>query len=178
MQAQTIPYGYCHCGCGQKTKLATKTSLAQRGLVKGEPQYFLNGHHTKLPRGVAWDRFLTKVKRQGDGCWLWTASLNVNGYAQFWNGKRMYPAHRFAYERLVGSVPDGLQLDHLCRVRHCVNPDHLEPVTNRENVLRGKTGRLKTHCAKGHPWIPENLYVAPGSGRKFCRMCVRQRAAA
>ncbi|MEU7240240.1 HNH endonuclease signature motif containing protein [Streptomyces sparsogenes] len=82
-------------------------------------------------------------------------------------------AHRFAYETLVGPIPEHLQLDHLCRVRHCVNPDHLEPVSSRENTRRGRSqaginGR-KTHCQKGHPFDSANTYVWKGS--RACRTC-------
>jgi len=84
------------------------------------------------------------------GCWLWTASTNKNGYGQFRFGSQvdgtrtMVLAHRWAYEHLVGPIPEGLQLDHLCRAPWCVNPEHLEPVTNRENTVRGLEARGAT----------------------------------
>ena len=81
------------------------------------------------------ERFWSHVDITED-CWLWTASTNF-GYGQFYAHKRNYRPHRYAYELLVGEVPDGLVLDHLCRVRHCVNPAHLEPVTHRTNINRG-----------------------------------------
>lgn len=87
-------------------------------------------------------------------------------------------AHRVVYEELVGPIPDGLMLDHLCRVRHCVNPEHLEPVTNRENVLRGEGHSAKaaraTHCLKGHPYAGENLRILSNGWRR-CRACHRER---
>jgi hypothetical protein len=81
-------------------------------------------------------RFWSKVDRTGD-CWKWTAGLTGSGYGRFrWDGGEV-AAHRFAYELLVGAIPDGLQIDHLCRNRACVNPAHMEPITQRENILRG-----------------------------------------
>src|SRR5690349_9784178 len=84
--------------------------------------------------------------------------------------------HRVAYERLVGPIPDGLALDHLCRVRHCINPDHLEPVTWRENILRGasEVARLaaRTACSKGHEFTPENTRI--NNGARACRRCDRE----
>lgn len=119
-----------------------------------------------------------------NGCVLWLASQKANGYGQFWDGSRMVLAHRFAYEMLVGPVPDGLELDHLCRVRHCVAPAHLEPVTRRENVLRGASPEQlrawqtsKTHCPSGHEYNERNTYVS--GGKRACRACgaARRKAA-
>lgn len=101
-------------------------------------------------------------------CWLWTGATTV-GYGRF----RGSGVHRMAYEELVGPIPDGLVMDHLCRVRHCVNPAHLEPVTLAENVRRGLSGRYqasKTHCPQGHEYSPENTYVTKVGQRK-CRTC-------
>lgn len=106
----------------------------------------------------ATERFWSKVDKT-DGCWEWTASL-VSGYGQFRHNGRIVRAHRFAYEQLVGPVPKGLELDHLCRNRRCVNPAHLEPVTQQENQLRGfgvsGINARKTHCLRGHEYTPEN----------------------
>ncbi|MGI9402887.1 MAG: HNH endonuclease signature motif containing protein [Hyphomicrobium sp.] len=110
------------------------------------------------------------------GCWLWTGACNRDGYAQFaLNGARN-GGHRFSYELFVGPIPEGLQIDHLCRVRCCVNPAHLEPVTQRENARRGNVGqnnKSKTHCPKGHPYTPDNTYVTP-VGRRDCMECRRE----
>jgi hypothetical protein len=92
-------------------------------------------------------------------------------------------AHRWSYEYHVGPIPDGLQLDHLCRVRRCVNPWHLEPVTNRVNSQRGKAGAVnaarqeaKEFCPYGHPYSPENTYQRPDRNGRDCRRCMRARA--
>lgn len=133
------------------------------------------------------DRFWEKVDTSGgdDACWLWTASLDGRGYGQFGvkretDGKYIpRRAHRIAYELLGGTIPDGLDLDHLCRVRACVNPAHLEPVTRQENLLRGQTlaaeNAVKTHCPRGHALTAENTNVRPGDNpgmvKRTCRTC-------
>lgn len=126
-------------------------------------------------------RFWVKVKANEAGCWLWTAALNRNGYGFFMDsGRIMRTAHRIAYEALVAAIPEGLVLDHLCRVRHCVNPAHTEPVTQAENLRRGETITAKasaaTCCPKGHPYSGDNLYVNP-KGHRSCRICTRDRNA-
>lgn len=114
-------------------------------------------------------RFWAKVDIT-DTCWLWTASLDRNGYARFVAPGHRY-AHRFAYELLVGPIPDGLVLDHLCRVTHCVNPSHLEPTTIADNVRRGMALiPAKTHCVNGHEISGENAKPRE-NGRFRCRTC-------
>lgn len=113
------------------------------------------------------EQFWSRVEQVGD-CWEWRGFIKENGYGQFSLGKRRpVLAHRFAYLTLVGEIPEGLQLDHLCRNRACVNPWHLDPVTPQENTRRGAI--LKTHCPSGHPYTGENLRYN-GSAR-VCREC-------
>lgn len=139
-----------------------------------------------MPRKTVEQRFWEKVDRQGNGdCWPWLGCLGTGGYAMFWNGERNMHAHRFAYELLVGPIPEGLVLDHLCRVRHCVNPAHLEPVTHAENIRRGEgwAGQhaRKTHCPQGHPYDEENTIYRVRKSRwgrstaRECRICRRRR---
>ena len=107
-------------------------------------------------------------------CWLWTGAKSTGGYGRiYWSGK-LLQAHRVVYELERGPIPDGLELDHLCRVRSCVNPDHLEPVTSRENLLRGvgasAANARRTACENGHEFTPENTYRWRGTrGCKTCR---------
>jgi len=117
--------------------------------------------------------FWDKVELTPD-CWLWTGAKNTTGYAQFWDGDKTISAHRFAYN--IFNEPIDLPLDHLCRVRHCVNPAHLEPVTNKENILRGigitAVNSRKTHCKNGHGLSGDNLYVH--NNQRKCKECRRE----
>lgn len=129
------------------------------------------------------ERFQEKIKVNPDtGCWEWTGYRDPAGYGRIRRGGTVAYVHRVAREIHRGPIPAGLQLDHLCRVRHCANPDHLEPVTARENILRGEgqaaVNAAKTHCAQGHALSGENLYIHPGRGFRLCRACRRARNAA
>ncbi|CCA55433.1 MULTISPECIES: HNH endonuclease signature motif containing protein [Streptomyces] len=121
------------------------------------------------------ERFEEQVGKSPNGHWVWAGVLS-NGYGNFWDGIRKVPAHRWAYEYWVGPIPAGMQIDHLCRIRQCVNPEHLEPVTPRENVLRSdsppglsyRTGR----CKHGHEMTPENTSFNKAGSRQ-CKACRR-----
>jgi hypothetical protein len=118
-------------------------------------------------------RFWDKVEKTS-ACWLWLAQRNHRGYGRFWIDGALRLAHRVAYGAANGPIPKGLQLDHLCRNRACVRPDHLEPVTSRENTLRGEAAPAvnarKSACDKGHPFTPDNTNVRLNGDRR-CRTC-------
>lgn len=105
-------------------------------------------------------RFWAKVEKT-ESCWLWMARVNNHGYGEINPGQRSGPprlAHRLSYELIVGPIPEGFVLDHLCRTPRCVNPAHLEPVTHAENVRRGLSAQLKSQCPRGHALRAPNLY--------------------
>lgn len=128
----------------------------------------------------AFDLVMAKVVKQDDGCWVYTARVDDRGYGV--SNSRRIPGsrlvHRIVYERLVGPIPDGLVIDHLCRNHPCCNPEHLEPVTQAENIRRGEAPgiiaanrRAATHCESGlHEMTPENTYSWGNSPRR-CRAC-------
>lgn len=130
------------------------------------------------------ERFWAKIRVRPGGCWAWTASTNGEGYGTFNigppapRGDRMRLTHRLTWETLFGPVPDGLELDHACRVRECCNPAHLEAVTHQVNVLRGTSPAaahaVKTHCPSGHPYDGANTHITK-KGVRQCRACDRER---
>lgn len=134
---------------------------------------------------------LSRVQKT-DSCWLWQGVKDGSGYGRF-----VVPAHRLLYALLVGAIPEGFQIDHKCRVPHCVNPDHLEAVTPQENTVRGLIARGKynpesrprvsnpgvgsdwraklTHCKNGHPFSGDNLYIRKSNKQRCCRKCQREK---
>lgn len=127
---------------------------------------------------TVWDRFWEKVDTSGE-CWLWKASLDLNGYGRFTIGRREEKAHRTAYILIKGSIPDNLVCDHLCRNSQCVNPNHIELVTQRENVLRGISLSAKRAkqiaCHNGHAFTEKNTYIPIGTHARKCRECHKLR---
>lgn len=121
---------------------------------------------TRTPADI---RFFDKVNKTLD-CWLWAGALST-GYGSFRADDRSVYAHRWSYEYHVGPIPNGMQIDHLCRNRSCVNPGHLEPVTNAENARRGaRSFDLTGRCRKGHDVTdPANVYQGPNY--RTCRIC-------
>lgn len=113
-----------------------------------------------------------------EGCWLWTGA-NDGRYGVKYDreAKRQVKTHRVNYEHLVGPIPEGYEIDHLCREKLCCNPDHLEAVTHRENTLRGNGPSAQqarqTHCKNGHPFSGDNLRITP-TGVRRCRTCTRE----
>lgn len=155
-------YRQCACGCGEPVTHPTRR--------------YAYGHLSQTV-GTDATRFWGRVTRAGPGdCWEWQGKRIEHGYGVFFldvlRGEVM--AYRYAWERLRGAIPEGLVIDHLCRNPSCVNPDHLEPVTNAENTRRGLQGRMVTQCPRGHAYDEENTYVRPNGQRK-CRACNREK---
>lgn len=119
-------------------------------------------------------RFWSHVTKSA-GCWEWQAARRF-GYGVAWDGRRLVVAHRLAWQLERGPIPEGMTLDHLCRNRACVRPDHLEPVSLADNIRRGRPFRgptaLKAECYRGHSFTAENTYLRP-DGYRACRACHR-----
>lgn len=117
-----------------------------------------------------------------ENCWLYAGNIDSRGYGLFILDRKRTLVHRIMHENFIGPIADGLEVDHLCRVRACINPDHLEAVTHQENILRGigppALNAQKTHCYKGHPFDEENTYrhhLKDGRIQRKCRTCGRER---
>jgi hypothetical protein len=128
------------------------------------------------------ERFLQRVVKSDDGCWTWDGAHTAAGYAESWNGVRPVFAHRVAHEMWIGPIPDGYEVDHLCRNPSCINPEHLEAVPGRVNNLRsnsaGAVNARKTHCPRGHEFTPENTQFRTtprGTPSRVCRECKNSR---
>jgi hypothetical protein len=137
----------------------------------------MSGYHP--PIRTIEDIWIRSIPEPNSGCWLWANHVKDNGYGQASAGR---PGHhqiasRRAYILAYGPIPDDIEVDHLCRVRCCVNPAHLEAVTNRENKMRGRR-RIQTHCGRGHLLAGDNLIFDRLGRRKDCRECNRLRCAA
>jgi hypothetical protein len=143
----------------------------QRKLKNGslKPLKTLN---SRPPEERFWD-FVTKTST----CWLWHGRTDRDGYGAFCANYRDYRAHRYSYMQLIGDIPEGLVIDHLCRVRNCVNPEHMEPVTGTENTMRGEgagaQNSQKTHCKYGHEYTEENTYRYNNGKWRNCKTCKR-----
>ncbi len=116
------------------------------------------------------DRIAKRIEIDESGCWLWTGCLTDGGYGRIRVDGVELKVHRLSYELFIGPIPEGLDIDHLCRVRRCANPEHLEPVTRSVNLQRGVwPNSAKTHCPQGHPYTEANTYV--WRRRRACRTC-------
>lgn len=171
----------CECGCGQPTKPAQQGD-SKRGYARGEFQRFVKNHHNKKaqPEDV-WERIKRRSVWTGD-CLVWTGDTVLGGYGRIRvtlgpYQQRNIMVHRAAYEYFKGPIPEGMTIDHVwargCRFRACCNPDHLEAVTFRDNVLRGSSFTAvfakKTHCPSGHPY--DDVNTRWYEGRRYCRAC-------
>lgn len=144
--------GLCSCGCGKATGVAQR-NYASRGIKKGEHYRYLPGHNNSL-KGP---EYKEEDRGYKTACWIWQHGRAKAGYGLIKVAGSIVTAHRAYYKRIKGPIPAGYKLDHLCRVRECVNPDHLEPVTNAENARRGsltrldiyRVGRMRTLFAAG-----------------------------
>lgn len=146
------------------------------------------------PRLCTAERLLSQIVKLDNGCWAWTGFVNKDGYGRtYYDGNRSTPAYQAFYRQFVGPIPEGLQLDHVCHTedescvggttcphRRCVNPAHLEPVTEAENARRSRSfstlNARKTCCPHGHPFDAENTLIS--NGRRYCRTCQRASSAA
>lgn len=172
--------------CAASTKIHSRnrcTACYRRHLkeLKAAAAYVPLVRHPQLS---PFQKAMSRVTKTPGGCWLYNGALAADGYARVKDASSDLAllVHRVTYEKLVGPIPGGLVLDHLCRVRHCVNPEHLEPVTHLENLRRGVKARLgeRTHCSKGHEFTPENTILhrrdRKDGGVSFtpvCRTCRR-----
>lgn len=164
-------------GCGRKHNargLCGPHGAMQR---KGEQLRPLQGRTGPLPK-TSIERFASKVALQDDGRLIWLGGTTRGGYGTFdaetgHSAQKKAMSHRWIFEYHGGHIPEGHDIDHLCRNRACVHPDHLEPVTRAENIRRAAA--IKTHCPSGHAYTPENTYVRPGTVHRKCRTCARER---
>lgn len=145
---------------------------------RGEPLRPIQNRTGPL-RKTASERFWEKVVTTPDGCMIWNGGKTLGGYGRFaaetaHRGGVQEMAHRWSYEDKVGPIPEGFDIDHLCRVRACVNPSHLEPVTRAENIRRAAA--IKTACPAGHPYTEDNT-SRNAEGHRKCRTCVTERDA-
>ena len=173
---------------GAQLKATSRSRTAKYGSTGGltpdkeglMPQYTQSAYQPRFswtwPQRI--DRWMRRNVVAHGTCWLWTGAKTRNGYGQVAIHGKAWMVHRAFYTYFIADVPPGLDLDHLCRNRACVNPWHLEPVTRSVNLRRGDTRRThfssRTHCPQGHPYDDEN--TAHRQGRRVCRTCDRERA--
>lgn len=163
---QDIPYGYCHCGCGERTSLAKQTSR-RFGHVRGEPVRFLVGH---VGAKSIEEKLAEKTGAPDEnGCWPWVGWFGKDSpYGIMTHRGKARTAHRWAWIAANGEIPDDWQVHHECENPACVNPDHLEAVDTSTHAKR----HLSDRCGNGHEWTPENTHLNK-AGTRVCRACRR-----
>lgn len=145
-QNTNVPYGYCWCGCGLQTSLAPHTNQP-KPWFRGEPVRYIHGHNSgKGPHSVI--QYIEEDRGYTTPCWIWQKGEASGGYGRLSVNRRTMPVHRYFYEKEYGPVPEGKELDHLCRVRLCCRPTHVEPVTRAENLRRGARAKLSPDKAE------------------------------
>lgn len=136
--------GLCECGCGNRTNVINKND-SRTSRVAGEYSRFLRGHNRRKTI-----RYVEVPTGYATPCWMWQLAKTRDGYGRCSDTTgKIVLAHRFYYEKAFGAIPDGLECDHLCRVRACVRPDHLDPVTRAENAQRGSRTKLNVEVVRG-----------------------------
>lgn len=160
-------------GCGRPLRFWGLCNMHAQRKAKYGTTDLPKLHPSKTPLA---ERISSKCKVDGNGCWVWQGAADRKGYGIMMVRLKRVFAHRVSYEAFRGSIPTGLVIDHLCRNPPCCNPDHLEPVTQRENTLRGinppALAARATHCKQGHPYTGENLFFGSDGSRR-CRICTR-----
>lgn len=173
---QSVPYGTCHCGCGGKTAIALY-AVTRYGVRKGEHRKFIQGHYFK---NSAIAEYLIEDRGYETPCWIWQKCTKAKGYgARIYSKKdggdgKTYPAHKVYWMMKHGASIPGMDIHHLCRIKACVNPDHLQAlahvehciITRKEDDHRGKL----THCKHGHPFDAENTVIRK-DGMRRCKPC-------
>lgn len=180
MTARKYPSVCSYPGCGRSHN--ARGLCGPHGAMerRGEPLRPLLDRPGPVERSAE-NRFTDKIRVSDEGCIEWVGGKTVGGYGVFSvrpgrSDPKKDMAHRWAYEHFVGPIPDGYDVDHLCRNRACVNPDHLEPVSRAENIRRAAAA--KTHCPSGHPYDEKNTLMSPNSAHRRCRACTSERDAA
>jgi len=155
------------------------TAVIARGFCSLHWKRWRKGSDLLAPRQILWrptneERLLARMVRAESGCWEWTgSSSNIYGHGCLMIAGKSHRAHRLAYETWVGPIPEGLTIDHLCRNPPCINPEHLEPVTNAENIRRAAAANLKEHCKRGHLRSENDRFTK--QGWRYCGQCTRER---
>lgn len=163
-----IPFGECHCGCHGRAPIATRNWFT-KGIIKGQPHKFIQGHNRPNMKS---DRYKVEDRGYETPCWIWQLFIHGNGYGQVRINGRETSAHVAAWEAVNGPVPEGHEIHHKCRVKPCVNPDHLQCVTPEEHRLLHVAER--NCCSFGHEWTEANTYVTK-AGARYCRACKARR---